>query len=181
MVKQVIACLAFLIFTTVAAHAQTPVTKETANAYFSNCLQQPSPGMSDQTKQYMCACTAAQMQKSMTVEDIRTMAQQSAAGRLATNKMITEVYAPCIEYPARDHYYLNCMNDPKTKNYTSNVQGMCTCLASQVAGYLKQNAKSEFTRILSRTPNITDPMSALTNDPAFMRFAQTKMMACIRQ
>lgn len=181
MVKFVVALFALLIFTVSPAAAQTKVTKETANAYFNNCINQPAQGMSVETKQYMCACTAAKMQESMTVEDIKTMAQQSAAGRLATNKMIINVYAPCIEYPARDHYYTNCMNDPKSKNYTSNVQGMCACLGTQVASYLKQNAKNEFSRILSRTPNITDPMSALTNDPAFMNFAQRKLMACVRQ
>lgn len=180
MVKSVVALLALLIFTIPAAHAQTKVTPEMANAYFNNCLNQPGPGMSSETKQYMCACTSAKMQESMTVEDIRTMAQQSTAGRLATNKMIINVYAPCIEYPARDHYYSTCMNNPQTKNLTKNVQGLCTCLGSQVAGYLKQNAKKEFTRILSRTPNITDPMTALTNDPAFTQFAQGKLMACIR-
>lgn len=177
--KSLLMLLALLTLPGIAA-AQTPVTKETANAYFNNCLQQPAQGMSAETKQYMCACTAAKMQESMTVEDIRTMPQQSAAGRLATNKMIIEVYAPCIEYPARDHYYLTCMNNPQSKNYTKNVQGMCSCLGTQVATYLKQNAKSELSRILKRTPNITDPMAALTNDPAFTRYAQTKMMGCVR-
>lgn len=181
MVKPFVALFALLVFTALPALAQTAVTKETANAYFTNCLNQPSPtGMSDQTKQYMCACTAARMQQSMTVEDIRTMAQQSQAGRNATNKMIINVYAPCIEYPARDHYYSTCMSNPQSQNLTKNVQGMCTCLGNQVSGYLKQNAQKEFSRILKRTPNITDPMQALTSDPAFTQFAQSKMTGCIR-
>lgn len=176
---RILMALALLVFCVTPAHA-TPVTKEMANSYFGNCLQQPSPGMSDQTKQYMCSCTAAKMMESMTVEDIKTMAQQSAAGRAATNKMVINVYAPCIEYPARDHYYSTCMTNPQTKTMTSNVQGLCTCLGNQVAGYLRQNAQQEFTRILKRTPNVADPMSALTSDPAFMQFAQGKLMACVR-
>ncbi len=178
MLKPLAVLIALLVLSSPAS--ATAITKETANAYFTNCLNQPSQGMSDQTKQYMCACTAAKMQEGMTVEDIKTMGQQSQAGRLATNKMIINVYAPCIEYPARDHYYSTCMSNPQTKNLTSNVQGLCACLGNQVASYLKQNARSEFTRILKRTPNITDPMSALTNDPAFTRFAQTRMTGCVR-
>lgn len=180
MVKSVVALIALLIFTIPAAQAQTKISPEMANAYFNNCLNQPAQGMSAETKQYMCACTSAQMQKSMTVEDIRTMAQQSQAGRNATNKMIINVYAPCIEYPARDHYYSTCMNNPQSKSLTSNVQGLCSCLGNQVATYLKQNASTEFARILKRTPNITDPMQALTSDPAFTRYAQSKMVGCIR-
>jgi hypothetical protein len=158
----------------------TAITKQAANQYFTNCQSQPSPGMSDQTKQYMCACTAAKMQENMTVEDVKTMAQQSQAGRNATNKMIIKVYAPCIEYPARDHYYTTCMTNPQTKNMTKNPQGMCACLGTQVSNYLKQNAQKEFARILSRTPNVTDPMAALTNDPAFTKFAQSKLLGCVR-
>lgn len=158
----------------------TEITAQMANAYFNNCTSKPAAGMSQQTQQYMCACTAEKMQKSLTAEDIQAMSQQNAAGRLATNKMIIDVYAPCIEYPARDHYYTTCMTNPQTKNMSSNPQGLCACLGTQISTYLKQNAQNEFKRILARTPNVTDPMAALTNDPAFTQFAQKKLTACVR-
>lgn len=181
MAKSILGILVLLIFGFAFPAQATPVSKEMANQYYSNCLQQPSNGMSEQTKQYMCACTAAKMQQGMTVEDIKTMAQQSQAGRNATNKMIISVYAPCIEYPARDHYYTTCMTNPQTKALSKNPQGLCACLGNQVATYLKQNAQKEFTRILSKTPNITDPMAALTGDSKFTQFAQSKLTACVKQ
>lgn len=176
---RILMALALLVFCVTPAHA-TPVNKEMANSFFNTCTQSAMPYVSDETKQYMCACQAAKMQENLTIEDIKSMAQQSQAGRNATNKMILNVYAPCIEYPARDYHYTTCMNDPKNKNLTSNPQGLCACSANQIATYLRQNAQKEFTRILNRTPNVTDPMTALYNDPAFMQFAQGKLMACIR-
>ena len=75
------------------------------------------------------------------------MAQQDQAGRNATNKMIINVYAPCMGYPAKDHYYNNCITNPQTQSLTKNPQALCECMSSQVANYLEQNGSQVFREI----------------------------------
>ncbi len=172
--------LLFIVFTPFTAQA-TSISKDMANSYYSNCVSKDAPGISTKSKEFMCACTAAKMMDNMSVEDVQAMAQQNQAGRNATNKMLIDVYAPCIEFPAYDYYYNNCITDPKTQTMTSNPQRTCSCLADQVAGYLQQNGQSVFRDILMRSPNLTDPMSALANDSRFRQFAQTKLVGCVVQ
>lgn len=162
----------------VAAMA-TPVSKDMANSYYTNCVGKDAPGITQKSKEFMCACTAAKMMDNMSVEEIQAMSQQNQAGRNATNKMLVDVYAPCIEFPAYDHYYNNCITDPKTKSMSSNPQRTCSCLADQIAGYLQSNGQTVFRDILMRNPNITDPMSALTQDNRFRQFAQSKLLSCV--
>jgi len=107
----------------------TPITKDAANAYYEQCNSQPAQGITQKSKEYLCACTAAKMMQSMQVEDVQAMAQQNQAGRDAMNNMLINVYAPCMNYPAKDHYYNNCITDPKTKTLSRNPQGLCNCMA----------------------------------------------------
>ena len=158
----------------------TPITKQAANAYYQNCLGQPAQlGLSQQSKQNMCACTAAKMMESLSVEDVQAMSGQDQNARNALNKMMVYVYAPCMAYPAQDHYYNTCVTNPDTKKLGKNPQKMCSCMASQVATYLNNNGQQVFQDILTRTPNIADPMSALTNDPKFQQFARSKLLGCV--
>jgi len=162
-----------------SAQAQN-VSKSVANSYYNNCLAQEGP-VSAQTQELLCACTAAQMQQSMTVEDIKAMNQNNQTGRNALNKMLINVYAPCMEYPAKEHYMNVCLSNPDTQRLSNNPQALCNCMSTEVANYLKANARTVFEEILDRNPNVTDPMQALTNDPQFTQFAQAKLIGCYNQ
>ncbi len=176
--KQVLGLIALLLIA-LPAHA-TEISNEMANTYYQNCLKGQAQNLSEQTKQTMCACTAAQMKTGLSVEDMKAMGQQDESGRLATNKMIVNVYAPCIRYPAFDYYYGVCVSNPQTRAMTQNPQAMCGCLAKRVSEHLGQNSQQIFRDILTRNPYITDPMAALTNDPQFDQFAQSQLLTCVQ-
>ncbi len=160
------------------ADARTPVSKQMANQYYQTCSSKPVPGMSAQSHQLMCACTASKMMESFSVEDIQAMAKKDDNARFVFNRMLIDVYAPCIEYPAREHYYNTCVNNPETAKFREVPQQLCTCLANEMGEYLKKNAQEVFKGILARNPTAEDPMVALTSDPEFQLFAQRRLVAC---
>jgi len=158
----------------------TTITKDMANAYFQDCASKPAQGMSADNHKLMCACTAAKMMESMSVEDIKGMSVGDQNSRYILNRMIVDVYAPCIDFPAREHYYNTCISNPDTLKMTRNPQKVCGCLGDEMASYLKANSQNVFRDILSRNPNAQDPMSALTSDENFQGFAQKKLVGCLR-
>ena len=175
-------CLGVLVvlsFVVGTANA-TPVDRPMAEAYFQNCKSQPAQGgLSAKSQKYLCACTAAAMMNTMQVEDVQAMSQPNAAGRAATNKMLINVYAPCMRFPAKDHYYNNCITNPQTKTLSRNPQKLCGCMSDEVANYLENRGPEVFKQILQRNPNIVDPMTALTNDKAFQSYAQSRLIGCV--
>ena len=172
--------LTVIMFTGLSqANAQTPVSKEIANNYFENCKSQSDPRFSPASQEMFCACTAAQMVENFTIEDMQASGRQDEIGRAATNKLIVNVYAPCIQYPAREYHYNTCVQNPKTKILGSNVEQICSCTSGQVAGYLAQNAQSLFKEILANNPTIADPMQALYDDAGFQKTVQGHLMSCI--
>ncbi len=175
--KMLLPVLVLLMLVSLPVHA-TEISDATANTYYQNCLKGQAPNLTPQTQQTMCACTAAQMKTGLTMEDMQTMSKQDESGRLAVNKMIVNVYAPCIQYPAFDYYNGTCLSNPQTASLSRNPQALCNCLAQKVSGYLAQNSQRVFNEILARNPYITDPMAALTGDRQFDQFAQSQLLAC---
>ena len=99
--------------------------------------------------------------------------------RQALNYMLVNVYAPCMEFPAKDHYFNTCYSDPKTKSLGKDTAKICSCMSEKVAAHLSQNGKELFKDILARNPNIVDPMSALESDPQFQNYVGKQALSCV--
>jgi len=179
MKKLILTLTLLLIGVPTMGYAQTPVSTEMANQYFANCKMNTDPRFSSETQEMFCACTAVKMTEAFSVEDMQTMGQQNQAGRDATNKLIINIYAPCIQYPARAYHYNTCVQNPQTKALTKNAEGLCQCAADNVAGYLQSNSQRMFQQILAQNPNVADPMQALYDDKGFQKLAKSKLMSCL--
>lgn len=172
--------LASLLIST-SAHAQTPVTKESANTYYNSCVNQPpSMPFMGNGQQLMCACQAARMTQFFTMEDMRAMmAKDPAVARPAYNKMILHVYAPCMGEPTRAYHYNSCMSNPQITSL-GNPEGLCLCAANALADYMMLNGTNLLAGVLARDPNVTDPNAALFNDPSFQTLAVKKTTECLK-
>lgn len=165
-----------------AAKAQTPVSKETANTYFQSCVKQTTANQSfsQQGQQMLCACTAARLTQFFTMEDWQNMMKDDpAVARPAYNKMLIDIYAPCMGEPAREYHYQSCISSPDIVKL-GNPTKICQCAAEQIAVYMQGNGSNLFQRLLSRNPNATDPNALLFGDSEFQRIATEKTMKCLK-
>lgn len=167
----------------VPGHGATPISQEMARKYYENCKSRPDPMkvMSDQSKDNLCSCTATHLMSSMTVEDIKIMGGNDQPARNALNKMLTAVYAPCMEFPARDLVYANCIANSQLKAAASNLEGLCGCVAGQAAQYIAANGPGIMQQELMKNPNVTDPLGPLMQSQGFTQASQTFTMQCLQQ
>lgn len=176
--------LAFVVFFSLPALAQTTVTKEQANTYFASCVEnaaQTEQRFSKQSQEMFCACTAARLTQYFTMDDMRLMTSKTDPNaRVALNKMIVNIYAPCMEEPTREYHYATCVSNPQVARLGQSPETLCRCAADQIAAHLATNGARQFQEILNRDPNIVDPMQALYDDPKFQSFAQTKLLGCLK-
>ncbi len=161
----------------------TAISKDMANKYYENCKSRPDPMkvMSEQSKDNLCACSAANLMKAMTVEDIKIMGGNDQAARNALNKMLTQVYAPCMEFPSRDLVYANCEDNAKLKAVASDIKGLCGCVAGQAAQYIAANGPGIMQQELMKNPNVTDPLGPLMQSQEFTQASQSFTMQCLQQ
>lgn len=186
MTRALILALFILALTPWAAQAQqgqTPISQDMAKKYYENCGARPDSlnAMTPESKNMLCTCTAAQLMKSMTVEDIKIMGGNDQSARNALNKMLINVYAPCMEFPARDLVYGNCVGNAQLKAAASNIQGLCGCVAGEAAQYIAANGPSIMKQEIAKNPNVTDPLAPLMESAEFTQASQSFTMKCLQQ
>lgn len=176
---KIISLLSFLVLalTVSPASAQTPVTSEMALQYANNCVNQPQVTMDAATITQFCHCTAAQIQKFITIEDIRAQSGNDQAARNALNKTVTHVYAPCISHPVRALVVKRCANVPQT----ANNPALCNCSADGLANYTQMEAPKQLLSLFAQNPNITDPSTAFMSTPQFQAAEKQIAETCSKQ
>lgn len=160
------------------APGRTPISNEQANSYYDNCLMQKSGSFTPQGQQMLCACTAAQMQKVLSVEDIQTMSTNTPEGQSLRDKMTLYVYAPCMKYPTHDLIYTRCMGDAQIKAAVPNPDALCKCMGDGMASFIEQRGPEQLMTALRQNPGDLDPLGTLMNSDAFTQQSQTVMQSC---
>lgn len=168
-----------------AAQAQTAITSEQANNYYANCVTQAAQSeqrFSKQAQELFCACTSARLSQGVfSLEDMKAMTDtNNPNARQSMNKMIVNVYAPCMDEPTREYHYNTCVANPQVDRLGGNKEQLCRCASDQIAAHLRTNGAKQFQDILARDPNIADPMQALYDDQGFQTFAQSRLLGCLR-
>lgn len=186
------AILTFLLLVPVSAQAtgnpapQGSISKQQLDQYYMTCVNNAAATetrFSPQAQQQFCACTASKiMEGRFSLEDMETMSDTSSPNsRMAMNKMIVNVYAPCMSIPTQEYHYTQCVANPQTATLTQKPEKLCLCAATAVAKYMDQNGPALFQSILGSNPTIEDPMGALYQNPQFQQYAQSQLMGCMRQ
>lgn len=158
----------------VASYASsTAITGEMTEKYFANCVTsaQKDGTMSSETQKKYCACTAMNMQKSMTQEDLLALSSRGDAQRPALNKLLLSVNGPCYEYPIHDMINNKCMTDVKNP-------GICSCLSNKMGTFMKDITARMLPNILANDPNIFDPMTPIMESPEFVQTQQKIALSC---
>lgn len=165
-----------LVFTTPSAFAQTRMDEQARQTYYGNCMKYHDARMSKETQDIFCQCTSYFVQKHISMEEIQIMREQSQQARNVLNKVVTNVYAKCMEFPVRDLIFNECR---KNKEHVS--KGICTCLADHMASYTAGMADTKLSAVLQQTPNIRDPMDPIVNSPEFQERERRVVMQCLRE
>ena len=176
---KIISLLSFLVLALAVSpvSAQTPINNQMATAYLNSCVQQPPGTMDKATLTQFCECTALHIQKNMTFEDIKAQSGNDQAARNALNKTVTQVYAPCIQYPVRALVAKRCNETPQT----ANNPGLCTCAADNMAIYTQAEASKQLPLLFAQNPNITDPSTAFMSTPQFQATEKQIAEYCSKQ
>lgn len=178
--KKIISTAALLLLLFTGPAFATPISKEQANNYYANCKAQPGAGMRPESHDAMCACTSVKMMEAMTVEDVQAM---SSGDKNAQNKMFIEVYAPCMSYPVQDLVGMQCLEDPKIDQVGSNIpkEELCSCIAERTAAWFEGEGRALMRRVLTKNPEITDPVGPVMETPEFKSQTYNGLIACLTE
>lgn len=168
-------CLLMLIsiFPATSFAAGTPITNDMAQKYFNNCVAgaQKEGTMVPQNQQRFCACTAMNMQKTMTQEDLAALGAKDKTARMALNKVLINVNGPCMGFPVHDLIQKKCMTDLKNP-------AICGCLSNKMGQFTAAQSQKMMPEILARNPEIYDPLTPIMESQEFQQTQQSIALSC---
>lgn len=99
-------------------------------AYYRICRGGNTIESLDPYNERQCACTAAQIDQNMDVDDLETMFETSDDGNYAYARMLFFSYLPCLSETLKDITEDQCVSDQP---------GLCECLVGKVERYVRMN------------------------------------------
>lgn len=164
-----------------SAEAPAKISKRVANAYYENCVSRDDPRMSDSAQNSLCSCSAAKFMEIMSLEEVVAMKKEIGPGRIAYNKMLREVYGPCMQAPIEEVLYEECSNDRHVKEFLlRDTTRLCRCTATRTGNVLAAEGAAIITRLLVQNPDMADPMNYILQDQIFRQKAYGNLYECLR-
>ena len=181
--KRSIKFTAYILITLFAcqtAQAQTPISDATSSTFFQNCLGKRDARMTEESQGEFCACSATKMQQSMTMEEAQTMFKQTQEGRNMLNKMLVQVYAPCMNFPVQDIVEMSCREDSKVAalNLKGDPSDLCFCMGKETGKWFADKGPALLYALLQKNPNITDPITPVMESRVVKQESFKFLMAC---
>ncbi len=179
------ACAMLALFMSVflsPALAGTPLTPEQANNYYQSCNAQRDQRMSEATQDAFCACTSAEMMSRFSVEDIQLMNSGEDGARDVVNRMILDIYAPCMHYPVQDLTEIGCLQDSAIEKIDAAMprDDLCRCMGETTGHWFSTEGRALMATILEQNPTIEDPMTPLMQSAEFRTRSHENMLACLQ-
>ncbi len=173
-------CFVATLFLCQTVRAQTPIDNRTSTVFYQNCLEKRDARMTEESQAEFCACSATEMQNSMSVEEIQTMFAQSQEGRNMLNKMLVQVYAPCMNYPVQDMIEMSCRTDPKVAalKLKGDISDLCYCMGKETGKWFAENGPPLLFALLKKDPNITDPITPIMESHVVKKESYNFLMSC---
>jgi len=180
MKKVIIALLSVLFLATSLPAQATVISRDEANEFYASCMSKRAKDVKVEMMNTLCACTSARLMQSMTSEELLAMQGKTGEGRLAMDKMLMKVYAPCSEIVAIELINYDCVHNEKLRelNEGFDVPEVCACAAGQTAQWYKGKSKTLMADILKSNPTVTDPVPALMAHPLMKNRVLNNLVSC---
>ncbi|QQG35570.1 MAG: hypothetical protein HYS17_08555 [Micavibrio aeruginosavorus] len=176
------ACSAVFLVLPLLAYPQAigaaPATKAQANSFFESCLIGKPPFVSNDAIMTLCACYSASVMETLSAEDIANIGSPDSDP--LRRKILTDIYAPCVENVIAEILRDECLNDPKVRDLEGryNTQDICSCAAHQTHLWTEGKGKNLMTEGLQGNPAPEQPLMLILSHPLLVSQKTGNMVAC---
>ncbi len=136
-----------------------PLTAEImANYYYNRCKSTESLAFSETEMETLCACSAAEMSKVLTVDEFKVLYVDSRKGLDARGKAIAYGYVPCMEYALRSKFSSTCAISKRLNNVVVGKKQICKCATDSFMKETKETAPMRIMEGIKYDPMTLNPL-----------------------
>tara|TARA_X000001036_G_C20684580_1_gene807127 strand:+ start:903 stop:1487 length:585 start_codon:yes stop_codon:yes gene_type:complete len=151
---------------------------EFANAHFESCIYNQTNLLGRDMAEIYCGCSAANIVRTMSLEDIHLTYQDNEQGKLQRDRLTVLGQAPCIGFPLEAIILDGC--DKNTS--LNNPKGTCKCLSKRMGNYVKIDGPRLIERALYERPTEQiDPLLFIINNPSYGSRYKQNLRDCVSE
>lgn len=166
----------------VTASADQPVTQKIANTYYDVCMSHEDSRMDSESQMNLCSCASARLMKELTLEDMAHMSPdvKNETGRAIYNKMLVNVYGPCLKLAVQKGLAEQCVADRRIKQFMlRDTTGMCECMAARTGDYMDSDSDNILVEIIHNDPKVTDLYPRMMTSSRIRGAAENFVFSCM--
>lgn len=162
---------------------ETTVTEEQANNFYVNCMSTRDDRMTQETQNAMCACQSVKVMENMSVEEIRVMSSDLPDARMMYDKMLINVYAPCMSYPLQEIALTQCLESEELDLAGLNMpkDELCVCASQKTASWLVDFGPALMNQTLKKNPDMSDPLGPVIENRTFKSHTVEHISNCLTE
>ncbi len=168
------------------ARAET-LTESQTQRFYEQCLSSDIGHgkymLTEDVKTDLCQCVRTQLETGAITES--DLGAASAGDNRFTpdlkEKILANVYAPCLHTPVHDLFYQGCKSDPQISGAVMEPEKFCSCVADQVSSFIAENGSQLIETQAGDQGAIGNPLGTLIKSQKFQDISQTALLTCVRE
>jgi hypothetical protein len=153
-----------------------------ANLYHESCVAAGEPSMKDYVET-QCTCTAAELPKFMTLNNMKTLFTQTGEGDFQQARVLLLAYIPCLYTTINEFIFDSCYYDENMRKKMLRPKKVCECYGRKMGNYISskgQNFVPGFTRSgFNSDKAVPDPFTHIVSSDYFDSQAKFEFEQCV--
>lgn len=158
----------------------TPVSRDEANQYYQSCIRQDSAATGPENMRMLCSCAAAKIVEVLTQEELQSLSPEAAQNRPVRDKILLDVYAPCLDEMAPELFAHQCASDESLHELGDqfDVTAACGCVGERAGKWFKGKGRAIVSGLLKANPLLVDPIAPLMTEKQVRREVTGHLLGC---
>lgn len=154
-------------------------SEEFVKSHFKKCLARDHLSLSDKQVESICSCSAANLNETLSFEEMKLMTKSSDIGKEARQKFLAYAYAPCLKYLVADISKNDCLGSELAKNIKIGKLNVCKCVEKKMVSIFERQAPSFMIEAVAQNPMTLDPVDNYFSSEGYISQRDGYIKECI--
>ena len=155
------------------------IRKDIALRYYDDCNKYKEGVLSAAEQDMFCSCISNGIDLGLSTEEAKLLYDESRKGQRARDKMMLEIYAPCMKFPIRDTVINTCRTSKAMDGYPQK-KTLCECQANMLTQHVGIISENLVQGALQSEKWYKDPIGNYLQSQDFRSSADGYLQRCIQ-
>lgn len=152
-----------------------------ANRHYEKCVNKKSLIFDDEELNLLCTCTAANMSRTLTVEEFQNLDKETKDGKFARSTMLAYAYSPCMKPVAQLKAKKDCAISSQLDDIAVGKRHICDCAVKMFDQFMDSNIPQIITDAVYQDKMDMNPLRFYYVEWPYRSHLEQYVKQCVRK